>query len=264
MVRSRNVSTHSQESIVRGQKDGLSYSQLARQFSLARSTIGAIIQRHRLRGGVEKRHSPGRPKKTSKRDDKLIVRISQADPRLNSVDIHREMSTHSSIQVSSKTVQRRLISAGLNGRRPAKKPLISIKNRRARLEFAKTHLSWNLEDWKKVIFSDESKFLLFGSDGISYVRRPEGKRFHPKYQLPTVKHGGGSVMVWGCFSHDRIGPLHLIEQIMDKNVYRDILNDVLLPHVRESTPRGWIFQQDNDPKHTSGVVRDFFDKKKFN
>ena len=37
--------------------------------------------------------------------------------------------------------------------------------------------------------------MLFGSDGIRYVRRPKGYRNNLKHQLPTVKHGGGNVMV---------------------------------------------------------------------
>lgn len=261
MTRAKNISTDSQEAIIKGHKNGMSKTQLARQFCLSESAIRGVIQRYRVRGGVEKRKSTGRPKLTTKREDMLIIRMSKDDPRLNSVDIHREISTFNGIQISSKTVQRRLVSAGLNGRRPAKKPLISTKNRKARIDFAKRHLNWSIEDWKKVIFSDESKFLLFGSDGIRYIRRPEGKRFDPKYQLPTVKHGGGNVMVWGCFRHGKIGPLHLIEQIMDRFVYLDILNEVLLPHVREGKLSDWIFQQDNDPKHTSGVVKDFFTEK---
>ena len=48
---------------------------------------------------------------------------------------------------------------------------------------------------KKVLFSDESKYCLFGSDGMKYVRRPINTRFHPKYQVPTVKHDGGNAMV---------------------------------------------------------------------
>lgn len=148
------------------------------------------------------------------------------------------------------------------GRRPAKKPLVSLKNRIARVAFAKLHLNWTAKDWSKILWSDESKFMLFGSDGIKYIRRPAGHRFDPKYQIPTVKHGGGNIMVWGCFSRDQIGPLHRIEGIMDQIMYKGIVGDVMLPHAKDKMPRGWIFQQDNDPKHTANSVKDFFKKKK--
>ena len=47
----------------------------------------------------------------------------------------------------------------------------------------------------KVLFSNESKFCMFGSDGIKYMRRTKGERFAPKYQMPTVKRGGCNITV---------------------------------------------------------------------
>ena len=145
------------------------------------------------------------------------------------------------VKCSVDTSKRRLRSANLFGRRRAKKPFISIKNRKARLRFANEHLNWSREQWSKVLFSDKSKFMLFGSNGIRYVRRPKGHRNDPKYQLPTVKHGGGSVMIWGCFNRDCVGSIHLIDDIMGKNMYKDIIKDVMLPHSKDKMPRGWIF-----------------------
>lgn len=84
-------------------------------------------------------------------------------------------------------------------RKPSKKPWISKKNVRDRLKFAEKHKDWSIADWGRILWSDESKFNLFGTDGIRYVRRPTNERNNPKYQMPTVKYGGGSVMVWGKF-----------------------------------------------------------------
>uniref|UniRef100_A0A8R1HSS9 Glucose-6-phosphate 1-dehydrogenase n=1 Tax=Caenorhabditis japonica TaxID=281687 RepID=A0A8R1HSS9_CAEJA len=108
---------------------------------------------------------------------------------------------------TSRTIRRRLTENGLHGRRPVKKPLISEKNRKARVAWAKAHVNWGRREWANHVWSDESKFNLFGTDGIKGVRRPVGSRFDPKYQCPTVKHGGGSCMVWGCFSDTSMGPL---------------------------------------------------------
>lgn len=83
------------------------------------------------------------------------------------------------------------------GAKSAKKPLISLKNARARLKFAQNHKDWSLADWGRILWSDESKFNMFSTDGIRFVRRPVGKRNNLRYQIPTVKHGGGSVMIWG-------------------------------------------------------------------
>ena len=72
----------------------------------------------------------------------------------------------------------------------------------------------------------------------------------------TVKHGGGSIMVWGCMSSFEPGQLHQVEGIMNGAMYRDILRKHLLPSATALFPATfpWIFQQDNDPKHTSKVA----------
>ncbi|GFY23373.1 transposable element Tc1 transposase [Trichonephila clavipes] len=77
------------------------------------------------------------------------------------------------------------------------KPFISLQNQKERLEFAKTHKMKTDNFWKKVIFSDESKFKIFGSDGHRTVWRKPNTALDPKNLHPTVKHGSGSVMVWG-------------------------------------------------------------------
>lgn len=83
------------------------------------------------------------------------------------------------------------------------------------MQFAENHKDWTVQDWKKILFSDESKFKLFGSDGKQYVRRPVGARYDCKYQIPTVKHGERGIMIWGAFSYEGVGPLVEIEDVMD-------------------------------------------------
>jgi hypothetical protein len=161
-------------------------------------------------------------------------------------------------ELSSRTVQRRLNEAGLNGRVAAHKPYVSKKNKAVRVRFAKEHINWSIEKWRKVLWTDESKFNLHNSDGIRYVRRPVNHRFDPKYTVATVKHGGGNIMVWGGFSYDGIGPLHRVSGILDQHQYKDIMERVMLPHARTKMPDGWVMQQDNDPKHKAKSVMQWF------
>lgn len=159
-------------------------------------------------------------------------------------------------------MQRRLVEAGLYGRRPAKKPWISKKNVAARLKFSNDHLNWTADNWKKVLWSDESKFNLVNNDGKGYVRRPKNQRFNHKYTTPTVKFGGGNIMVWGSFSWHGIGPLYLINDKMDQIQYREILQKEMLPYAKNNLPKGWVFMHDNDPKHTAKVVKAWLGKNK--
>ena len=62
-------------------------------------------------------------------------------------------------------------------------------------------------------------------------------------------------MLWVCFSHYGVGSIHWIKTIMDQHVYVDILQNIMLPYARDKKPFIWVFQQDNDPKHTSKNLR---------
>jgi transposase len=262
MGKAKSISLKLQEQIVKAVKKGSSYQAVSEVFGVSKSGVGHVMERFKQRECVEIRKSGGRPLVTTKREDDALVRLSKSQPRLDAVQLHAQMVKNYGLKYSVSTVKRRLNNAGLFGRRPCKKPLISAKNRKARVEFAKAHKNWTAADWSKVLWSDESKYLLFGTDGIKYVRRPLNTRFNPQYQLPTVKHGGGSIMVWGCFSRDGVGPIHRIEGIMEQVMYKNIISDIMLPHARRFMGRGWLFQQDNDPKHTAKSVKEFFNKKK--
>lgn len=76
----------------------------------------------------------------------------------------------------------------------------------------------------------------------------------------TVKHGGGSVMIWGCFSTKGVGKMWEVDGTMDANQYMKILDNNLLASARSFGMRGtdFIFQQDGDSKHRSGKLRDWF------
>ncbi len=79
-----------------------------------------------------------------------------------------------------------------------------------------------------------------------------------------MKHGGGNIMRWGCFSAKWTGWLHRIEGKMDGAMYREILANNLLSSVRTlKMGRGWVFQHDNDPKHTARATKEWLRKKHF-
>jgi hypothetical protein len=87
-----------------------------------------------------------------------------------------------------------------------KKPWLSKENIKKRFEWAKEYRHWTKEDWRKVIFSDESPFTLFPDSGKMYVRRRIGEEFLPECLRGTVKFGGGKNQVWGCFNYNGAGP----------------------------------------------------------
>lgn len=81
-------------------------------------------------------------------------------------------------------------------------------------------MSTGLKRKKNVLWTDESKIVLFGSkDRRQFVRGPPNTEFKPQYTLKTVKHGGSSIMIWGCFSYYGVGTIYRTPGIMDQFAY---------------------------------------------
>jgi len=193
--------------------------------------------------------------KTSAVDDRQIVRYATIHPFASAGQIKKELN----LTISLQTLRRRLRENNLFARSPRKVPLLTQKHIVARMEFAKVHKDWPVNKWRNILWTDESKIVMFGGTGSrEYVRRPPNQEFRPKFTKKTVKHGGLSIMIWACFSYAGVGPIHKIDGIMDKNVYVEILENTMLPYASWEMPLKWTFQQDNDPKHTSKHAKAWF------
>ena len=140
-----------------------------------------------------------------------------------------------------------------------KKPLLLPRHKKARLEFAKKYKHWNYEDWCKIVWSDESKFNIFGSDGRQYCWKRSGESLKDNHVKGTVKFGGGGIFVWGCFTAQGIGYLVRIDGGMDAKLYCEILEDDFLGTLDyyDINLVDIIYQQDNDPKHTAKITKEW-------
>ncbi len=71
----------------------------------------------------------------------------------------------------------------------------------------------------KVLWLDETKIEVFGINSICRVWRRRDAAYDPNNTNPTVKHGGGNIMLWGCFSAKGTGQLHRNKGMMDGAMY---------------------------------------------
>ena len=108
-------------------------------------------------------------------------------------------------------------------------------------------------------------FRLFGKNSTRRDWRTKNAELQPKHPTPTVKHGGGNIMLWGCFSAKGPGRLIRVKERMNGAMYREILSENhQLPSARAlKMKHGWVSQHDNAPKHTARAMKEWLHKKHF-
>lgn len=197
MPKKEIIASPIKELIAEARESGRKIKDIADQFHVSEPSVSRTYSRWKRERFVGRRPKSGRPRKTTEKEERRLVRDAKADPTRTSTDIIKKASEEMNKELSKSAAQRILRRSNLFGRRPAKKPLLSKKNRRARLAYAKKYKNQDPDIWNYVIWSDWTKVNLVGSDGVKYVRRPPGLRFNNRYLVKTVKHGGGSLMMWG-------------------------------------------------------------------
>lgn len=240
-------------------QSNIPYRQIARQFNIAPSTVTSIKKRYNERHTLRTKHRSGHPRSVSCQTEQHMASLIRRGKARNAVDLQR--SFHKGLSVW--TIRRALKRAGLHPYSRRKVPCLTPFQRKVRRIWAKELRNWDFSKWAYVWFSDESKFNLYRSDGRDVVCRERGQAFNPRYTVKTKKFGGGSVMVWGCITPWGVGKLHRITTTMDRHEYVQILSESLLGTFRKygANLRHVIFQQDNDPKHTSKHAREWFAEK---
>lgn len=243
-------------------KRGDTIREIAESLNLARSTVSDIISRHKITGSTENRRRTGRKPILSEQNKRHLARVVKKDPFISGCKLAAQVETIVGEPVSRFTISRALNEIGIKSRTPRDKPFISDQNRRKRLAYAKKYVNMPLSFWKRVLWTDESKFNVRASDGRVRVWRTDGTALQTKNMRGTVKHGGGSVMVWGGMFHAGVATMEFIEGIMYKEDYRDILER----NITKSTKKyrlgsNFTFMHDNDPKHKSKLVTDYLDEK---
>ena len=76
-----------------------------------------------------------------------------------------------------------------------KVPMLKGSHCQQCLKFAQYHGNWTVEDWKKVLWTNETKINRIGSDGKVYVWKQQGKPVSDRTITPTVKHGEGNNLI---------------------------------------------------------------------
>ena len=255
MAPTKDLSVETISQIIGLHKANHSVKEIVALIGVSRTSVKKYIRRFKNEGEqntpVPKKR-PGRPRKASKRVLTIIKRDLETNPFTTSRRI-RESNPQVLGTLSTRTVRRRIKELEFSSHKPAKKPLLSKKQQKKRVDFGNKYLNWPEENWLDVLWLDEATFNIT-SNSMSRVYRKNGRdRLDPKYLQYTMKHPD-SLMVWGCFSGRGLGDLIILpknEKINQYN-YFELLCDHLPSSFEKS--QATIFQQDGAPAHTAKSV----------
>lgn len=195
----------------------LKYDQISTITGVPKSTIGSMVKHAKdqgFEGGclldehVADKPRPGRPKSvTPEVEEKILesVRKNRAGREKTLEFLAYEAG------ISRSACHRVLKEHGFNKVKPTWKPGLSDEAKQKRLEFCKAHQHWTLEDWKNVIWSDETSVVLGHRRGAQRVWRTAEEATDPTCVRRRWK-GSQEFMFWGCFSYDKKGPCHIYVQ----------------------------------------------------
>ncbi len=226
-------------------KIGVGYKKIAKTLKLSCSTVAKTIQWFKRTDSTQNRPCHGRPKKLSAHGQRHIQRLCLGNRLMSAASIAAEVEGVEGQPVSAQTIRRTLHQIGLHGCCPRRKPFLKMMHKKACKQFAEDKQTKDMDYWNHVLWPDETKINVFGSEGVKRVWWQPGEEYKNKCVLPTVNHGGGSVMVWSCMSAAGTGELQFIEGTMNANMYCDILKQSMIPSLRRLDLRA-VFQHDND------------------
>ncbi|GFT03984.1 transposable element Tc1 transposase [Trichonephila clavipes] len=134
-----------------------------------------------------------RSEKTTRREDRRIVRQALKDPTVTRSTIRADVGA----AIVPQTISRHLAETNLKSKRPFRALPLTPEHRQLRLQWCQARSMWNVTDWQKVVFSDESRFVLETDDNRVRVCRHPGERYNSPHTVLRHTARTAGVMVWG-------------------------------------------------------------------
>lgn len=234
-------------------RENLSYREISRRLGIDHLVVFRVWRRYLQTGTMNRQAGSGRPKVTTAIEDRHIVRSALREPARSARRILDDVPLRR--RICDRTARNRLHEAGLRSRSRAVVPRLTPRHRQARLEYAREHLRWTDRQWRRVVFSDESRFCLDSSDRRIRCWRRRGGRYDEQNVQEVRAFNGGSVMVWGGIGYDFKTPLVVVPPpgMTAARYIAEILQPHVLPLKRRM--RRVIFMQDNARPHVAAICQ---------
>lgn len=244
MGRGKSLTVEEKLKIKIYKESDLSINQIAKKIGRSRNVVSNFLKNESSYG----KNMKGRTKSVlSAADKRAILRKAS-----NSHDSAAQILAKTGVVASVRTVQRVISKADhLKRLKLKKKPPLNDTRKKARLEFCRSHWTGKT-NWHRVVFSDEKKFNFEGPDGFNYYFHDIRKENH---YLDRLHSRVGGVMVWGAISYYGTIDLQFLTTTMNANCYKNVLQEAFPQFKNFFGDLEWIFQHDNAPIHTAGVVK---------
>ena len=173
---------------------GVFHHQIQARTGLGKGTIGRISREVE---GDKENHPGGRPSKLSPYDKQSIIHQISSGNLDNAIQATQFINSIISTSVTPQTVRNVLKEAGFRSATKKKVPMLKGSHHQQCLKFVQYHENWTLEDWKRVLWTDETKINRIGSDGKVYVWKQQGEPVSDRTTTPTVNMEGGITWWFG-------------------------------------------------------------------
>ncbi|CAF1440276.1 unnamed protein product [Adineta ricciae] len=211
------------------------------------STVKYNIKKLKETKSLEHRGGNGRPCVINNADSRAIAQYIRRDNETTLKEIQEKLSETHQRSVSLSTISRYLHNHGYRSVLPVNTPMLTVEQKQRRVQWAKKHQA---DDWTCTIFTDESSFQLFRNTIRRWSKNPE-------IEVKRIPKNRQKVHIWGAISIKGVIGYHTFRINLNGIYFVDILKHHLLPGAKMKFKRCWRLQQDNDPKHTSGVAKEF-------
>uniref|UniRef100_A0A3B5AE63 Transposase Tc1-like domain-containing protein n=1 Tax=Stegastes partitus TaxID=144197 RepID=A0A3B5AE63_9TELE len=130
-------------------------SDVARELGVSQSVISRLLSRRRTTGTVHDRPRSGAPRVTDRNDDQYLRTYALRHRYASATELQARLRDVRGTRVSRQTIRNRLHRFGLNARRPLQVTPLTPRHRRVRLQWAQDHVTWTMQQWSTVLFTDE-------------------------------------------------------------------------------------------------------------
>ncbi|CAG8791104.1 17287_t:CDS:1, partial [Racocetra fulgida] len=235
-------------------KEGMSAAKIARILGRSDTSVKNCLKRLRLTDNSSylKRKSSGRKPLVNKRYERLIIRKVKSNPSMRRMTKRSLAAEFQSPPIAPSTLVKTLKKNGFKSYIARKKPFLTKKAQRERYNWAKEHKNWTKEDWRRVLWTDESSVSTDSNGKIRVWRRKE-EVYDQSCTQATVKSGRKSIMVWGCVNGYNLPHLVRCPPRMNGEAYGEIIVDAVYPIIMATDDA--IFQEDGARIHISKPVK---------